>query len=151
MKVKEKEEQKMINEEIKKDYSHIKLSDIYKPCEGDLVVEAPKLFSELIQLVSTKENKGKIDNMDMVFTVICVGDGVTNYKIGDKVMVDNIGFPINLIDGHNHFQIKEYQVKGKVLNDDYNKIKSFFQKKKEVKIPIITKNYLGPDGKIRFD
>lgn len=133
------------------DYSNIKLSDLYEPVDDCLVLEKPPLMSEILKIARIQQDNKKIKDMDMVFTVIAVGQNVSKFKIGDKVLVSGDAIPINLIDGDNHLQVREYQIMGKILREDYKEIKKYFDKMNEVIVPVITKSYIDGDGKTNFN
>ena len=134
-----------------KNYDNIKLVDVYQPDGDSLVIEKPPLMSEIIKIARIQKDDKKLKDMDMVFTILAVGPDVQKYKIGDKILVNGEATPVNLIDSDNHLQIREYQIMGKVLRDDYKEIKRYFEKLNEVITPVITKSYINSDGKTTFN
>jgi hypothetical protein len=133
-----------------KDYSDVKISDVYIPNEDSVVIEQPRLTSKILQIARVK-NEAPDKATDYVVTIVAVGENVKKYKVGDKVLVEGFGKPINIIDQDCHSQVFEHQIMGKVIHPEYKEIQKFFSKKNEVHVPIIHKSYLDGNGKIQFD
>lgn len=111
------------------DYSHIKISDLYQPRDYEVIIEEPKGFSTEFKFAN-REQRPLPSDMDMVFTVVAKGKEVTNFEIGDKVLLKSLSLlPINLV-SEIQFQITEDGIAGKVLNPEYEAIRKFYRNKK---------------------
>ena len=118
-----------------RDYSSIKLSDIYQPRAFDVVVQEPFNFTQLLHKAQLMREENPQSNLDCVFEVVAVGSQVGNCKIGDKIMLKGGPMqPINLVSEF-QYQINEDQVSGIVINQEYERIRKFFVKQREALNP----------------
>lgn len=142
-----------VEQKEQKDYSGIKISDVYKPKNFHVVIEEPFNFTQLLHKAQLMKDPTAEMNMDLVFTVVAVGDQVSNCKIGDKVLVQGRGMPVNLV---SEFQseISEDLIAGVVINEEYEQIRRFFSNQRSKKNPALGLNLnpmsLGYDKKVQI-